>query len=90
MSDTSQGEGWWLASDGRWYPPEAHPNYGSPPPPPPPATHVGGVPADMVRESLGLLKDIVKSLQAASTYFTKVWAGAGSALSPGTRKSAPR
>ena len=23
MSDTSQGDGWWLASDGRWYPPEA-------------------------------------------------------------------
>lgn len=23
MSDTSQGPGWWLASDGRWYPPEA-------------------------------------------------------------------
>jgi hypothetical protein len=23
MSDTSQGQGWWLASDGRWYPPEA-------------------------------------------------------------------
>jgi hypothetical protein len=22
MSDTSQGEGWWLASDGKWYPPE--------------------------------------------------------------------
>jgi hypothetical protein len=22
MSDTSQGAGWWLASDGRWYPPE--------------------------------------------------------------------
>ncbi len=22
MSDTSQGPGWWLASDGRWYPPE--------------------------------------------------------------------
>lgn len=21
MSDTSHGEGWWLASDGRWYPP---------------------------------------------------------------------
>jgi TM2 domain-containing membrane protein YozV len=21
MSDTSQGEGWWLASDGKWYPP---------------------------------------------------------------------
>ena len=23
MSDTQQGPGWWLASDGRWYPPEA-------------------------------------------------------------------
>src|ERR1039458_2399018 len=22
MSDTSQGLGWWLASDGKWYPPE--------------------------------------------------------------------
>ncbi|MGO8872964.1 MAG: hypothetical protein ACLQPH_16485 [Acidimicrobiales bacterium] len=25
MSDTSQGPGWWLASDGRWYPPEQAP-----------------------------------------------------------------
>jgi hypothetical protein len=23
MSETSQGHGWWLASDGMWYPPEA-------------------------------------------------------------------
>ena len=23
MSDTSQGEGWWVASDGKWYAPEA-------------------------------------------------------------------
>lgn len=22
MSDTQQGPGWWLASDGRWYPPQ--------------------------------------------------------------------
>ncbi len=27
MSDTSQGPGWWQASDGRWYPPESHPNW---------------------------------------------------------------
>ncbi len=27
MSDTSQGPGWWLASDGRWYPPESHPGW---------------------------------------------------------------
>lgn len=26
MSDTQQGPGWWLASDGRWYPPELHPS----------------------------------------------------------------
>jgi len=26
MSETSQGDGWWLASDGKWYPPEAWTN----------------------------------------------------------------
>jgi Family of unknown function (DUF6159) len=25
VSDVSQGPGWWIASDGRWYPPELHP-----------------------------------------------------------------
>ena len=34
MSDTQQGHGWWQASDGKWYPPESHPNYVVPPPPP--------------------------------------------------------
>lgn len=32
MSDTSQGPGWWQASDGKWYPPELAP--GAQPPPP--------------------------------------------------------
>lgn len=27
MSDTSQGHGWWQATDSKWYPPELHPNY---------------------------------------------------------------
>lgn len=27
VSDTSQGPGWWLASDGRWYAPETRPGY---------------------------------------------------------------
>lgn len=27
MSDLSQGDGWWLASDGKWYAPELHPEY---------------------------------------------------------------
>jgi len=35
MSDQQQGPGWWLASDGRWYPPESHPAapIGAPSPP---------------------------------------------------------
>ena len=32
MSDVSAGPGWWRASDDKWYPPEAHPNYRPPPP----------------------------------------------------------
>ncbi len=27
MSESAQGPGWWLASDGRWYPPEQAPGY---------------------------------------------------------------
>src|ERR1700683_2819362 len=34
MSDVSQGPGWWLASDGKWYSPAQVPG-GSPAPPPP-------------------------------------------------------
>jgi len=39
MSDTSQGPGWWLASDGKWYPPEQVPGPTEPVAPvvPPPA-----------------------------------------------------
>ncbi len=32
MSNVSQGPGWWMASDQRWYPPESHPSYRPPPP----------------------------------------------------------
>jgi uncharacterized RDD family membrane protein YckC len=39
MSDTSQGEGWWLASDGKWYPPESRPAW------PPPQSSPWGSPA---------------------------------------------
>lgn len=30
MSDVSQGPGWWIASDGKWYPPHLHPRAVSP------------------------------------------------------------
>jgi hypothetical protein len=33
MSDVSQGEGWWQASDGKWYAPEELPKDQTPPPP---------------------------------------------------------
>jgi hypothetical protein len=35
MSDTSQGPGWWLASDGKWYAPELRPGQPMPQAPPP-------------------------------------------------------
>lgn len=31
MSNVSQGPGWWMASDHKWYPPESHPGYRPPP-----------------------------------------------------------
>lgn len=34
MSDSSQGEGWWQASDGKWYPPEQASSLPVPPAPP--------------------------------------------------------
>src|ERR1022692_4590496 len=32
MSDMSQGPGWWIASDGKWYPPHLHPSVRVPEP----------------------------------------------------------
>jgi hypothetical protein len=50
MSDTSQGPGWWLASDGKWYAPELHPGSALPPPPPsssaPPSDSQASSPAE--------------------------------------------
>ncbi len=36
MSDSSQGADWWQASDGKWYPPEQHPDNQPAVPSPPP------------------------------------------------------
>jgi hypothetical protein len=41
MSDVSQGPGWWLASDGKWYPPQQQPGYQPPPPGRPPKRRPG-------------------------------------------------
>jgi len=47
MSDRPQGEDWWLASDGRWYPPQSQP---APPPAPlPPAAYYAPQPTGVSR-----------------------------------------
>lgn len=45
MSDRRLGDGWWEASDGKWYAPELHPDYRPPAEPPPPQTPFGQPPA---------------------------------------------
>lgn len=50
MSDQSQGPGWWVASDGKWYPPESHPSAAAPLAPPPPVPPA----SDLVSERPGL------------------------------------
>ncbi len=44
MSEASQGPGWWMASDGRWYPPEQQPAIPVPPGPPGPGYGMSGNP----------------------------------------------
>jgi len=44
MSDVPQGPGWWIASDGKWYPPEQHPGYQPLPPPTAPGSAGGPTP----------------------------------------------
>lgn len=67
MSDTSQGEGWWQASDAKWYPPESHPDYRPPPPaaaPPPPSA-----PAPQSFTPLAEFKAMVEGKNAT----VKIW-----------------
>ena len=46
MSDSSQGPGWWQASDGKWYPPEQAPGYQQPAPGGPYGSPYGGAGGD--------------------------------------------
>ncbi len=54
MSDTSQGPGWWIASDGKWYSPEQKPGPAAPEPPaaaPAPVEPAPVEPAPVVAET---------------------------------------
>ena len=44
MSDKSEGPGWWIASDGKWYPPELHPSVREEPATTPAMQGLDGVP----------------------------------------------
>jgi hypothetical protein len=44
MSDKSEGPGWWIASDGKWYPPELHPTVRKDSTTEPPMQGLDGVP----------------------------------------------
>jgi hypothetical protein len=46
VSDSSQGPGWWQASDGKWYPPEQAPGYQQPAPGGPYGSPYGGAGGD--------------------------------------------
>ncbi|MCC5953731.1 MAG: hypothetical protein JJU45_16685 [Acidimicrobiia bacterium] len=53
MSDTSQGPGWWQASDGKWYAPELHPDAAARTVQYDPAAHAESVPSTEVRSTGG-------------------------------------
>ena len=63
MSDTSQGPGWWQASDGKWYPPEQAPGYQAPMGAP------GGAPQGMAPAAAGSSFDVAAALTWAWTKF---------------------
>ena len=63
MSDTSQGPGWWLASDGRWYPPTTAP--GPTPPPPSPTGASAPLPGPAVSPVLAVLVQVAFGFTAA-------------------------
>jgi uncharacterized RDD family membrane protein YckC len=57
MSDVSQGPGWWIASDGKWYPPHLHPSAVQAPPqttlPPPPIAQTQPVVTSSIGAGVG-------------------------------------
>ncbi len=67
MSDRPQGEGWWLASDGKWYPPESRPA-----PPAPPAAPWAAVPRTRLSPGLHTAVRVFLYLTAAAMGFAVV------------------
>jgi hypothetical protein len=81
MSDVSQGDGWWEASDGKWYPPERHPDYTAPTQGPAPAMPT---PQPPLVTSSSIQQEPLESPQTAPSAFAAPLAASG--LLPGSVK----
>ena len=90
MSDASQGEGWWQASDGKWYPPETHPNFAAATPPMGTATHVTAAKPNLWRRFRGqaVWKQVVAWVVAAIVIIFVI-AGVAGAGTTTTRRTSP-
>ncbi len=77
MSDSSQGEGWWQASDGKWYPPQQPPAPGQQPPAPgqqPPAQEpVGYHQVEQPVQKMVIQRAPTHSLAIVSLISSLVW-----------------
>ena len=91
MSDQSRGPGWWLASDGKWYPPDQAPTvpppetWAAPPPGPPPSTGMssGAKVGLVVGAVVGLLLLIaVAALFLGSDSTSSSFEGTGTPIAP--------
>ncbi len=84
MSSTSQGPGWWLASDGQWYPPELRP--GAAPPP----THAAAPPETAAEDALASWAPAAAApLEAPPVPAYPGTAGFGAPIDPATRPGVP-
>ena len=61
MSDTSQGDGWWQASDGKWYGPDERPETNAMPPPPSQASPIEETATPAVRIGRGGRRNVPRS-----------------------------
>lgn len=66
------GEGWWLASDGRCYPPELHPDALSTGPPGDPGPNVVGQPGASARELAQRYLDGAAAEEATATHLNRL------------------
>ena len=89
MSDSSQGEGWWQASDGKWYPPEAQPGQPAATPQTPGGPNSADPKPSLWRRfrNQALWKQIVAWAVAAIVAIVVIAVAAGGGSSPNNRNT---